>query len=75
MSVKRGVEDGKTDLGKLAPKRKAAFWPETTPTLGTTPTLPDDEAAAIAEAARRAARKAFGIVEPAPLVDPRDRSR
>ena len=74
MSVEREQEDAATDLTALDPrKRRIRFWPETTPTLGATPTLPDDDVKNLAEEARNAASEAFGIVRPAPEAGPRDR--
>lgn len=53
MSVERPLEDGMVRIAQ-APRQ---FWPETTPTLGTTPVLPDEDLVSLAAKAREAARK------------------
>lgn len=62
MSVTRTIEDA-----VVVPS--AEVWPkrflECTPTLGLTPTLPDEEAIDLASAARKAALRAFGSGEAA----------
>jgi hypothetical protein len=62
MSVTRSIEDA-----VVVPKTEV--WPkrflECTPTLGLTPTLPDDEAVELATAARKAVAKAFGTASAA----------
>lgn len=62
MSVTRTIEDA-----VVVPS--AEVWPkrflERTPTLGLTPTLPDDEVIDLAIAARKGAPRAFGTGEAA----------
>lgn len=59
------------DVGAV-PDREAV-WPrrflESTPTLGWTPNLADEEAIELSRAARKAAARQFGNVEPAPEAD------
>lgn len=62
MSVTRTVEEAAVvPVAEVWPKR----FLERTPTLGLTPTLPDDEAIDLAVAARNAAATAVGGVGPA----------
>ena len=62
MSVTRTIEDAVVvPAVEVWPKR----FLECTPTLGLTPTLPDDEAIDLAVGARKAAQRAFGSAEAA----------
>ena len=53
MSVERRIQD---DAVRVVPIAREP-WPETTPTLGTTPVLPDEDLVTLAAKAREAARK------------------
>ena len=66
MSAKRTVADVAVEQREVWPRR---FWDET-PTLGWTPTLPDEENEKLARTARKAVSKAFGAATPAPEADP-----
>ena len=61
MSVERATEDAGVLVDEVWPRR----YLERTPSLGSTPNLPDEELIELARAAREAARRAFGTVEPA----------
>lgn len=50
-----GLFDGTPPVGAIDPpsRRRARFWPETTPICGLTPVLPDDEKPGNAPSKRR----------------------